>query len=359
MIRIKDSVIQLPAYEVPQEARIKLNQNESPFDIPLEYKKEIANRLISLSWNRYPSNELLSLKKSLSRYTDFPVEGIIIGNGSNELILAIILACCDKGDTVTLITPGFAIYPYLSKIMNLKIKEVRLKEDFSFDVEGLCRNAYNSRITFIASPNNPTGTAISIDGIEEVVKMKKSIVVIDEAYFEFHGLTAQQLLNKYENLLVLRTFSKAFGLAGIRLGYLLAQPEIARQIVKAKLPFSVGIFQQVAGDYLLNKRRFVKIVVDKIVKERQRVFRELEVIPQISPVPSRANFILFKIKNHSAESLFERLYKKGVLLRNFSNPILKDMLRVTIGKPEENDTFLKNLNQILKKGVQDAKRGDR
>jgi histidinol-phosphate aminotransferase len=349
MNKIKHSVISLLSYEVPQKARIKLNQNESPYDIPLEYKEEIANRLVRLPWNRYPSGEPLSLKRLLAQYTDFSEEGIVVGNGSNELILAILLAYCDKSDTVTLVTPGFAIYSYLSKIMNLRIKEVQLKEGFAFDVEELCRNAYDSRITFIASPNNPTGTVMEMGGIEEVVRIKKSMVVIDEAYFEFHGLTAQPLLDKYDNILILRTFSKAFGLAGIRLGYLLARPEIAREIAKTKLPFSVGIFQQVAGAYLLKKKGFVKMIVKKIISERERVYRELGKIPQIEPIPSKANFILFKVKGNSADSLFELLYKNSILLRRFSNPHLKDALRVTIGKPEENDTFLKNLNWILKK----------
>lgn len=348
MIRIKNSVIQLPAYEVPQQARIKLNQNESPYDIPEEYKIEILNRLKKISWNRYPAENPEDLKRQLSNYVDHPVEGIIIGNGSNELILASMLGTCDKGDRITVIRPGFAIYPYLAKILQLQIDEVPLNNNFRFDTKKLLKSVKNSKITFLATPNNPTGTTIDIDEIEEIVKIKKGIVVVDEAYYEFHGLTCQRLLSKYKNLLIVRTFSKAFGIAGIRLGYLLCNPDVAKHIAKAKPPFSVGIFQQVAGEYLLSKKRLVLDTVQKIVSEREVVFNQLNRISEIMPISSRANFILFGIKNYSSNGIFNRLYKMGVLVRKFNNPELKNMLRVTIGKPEENKEFIKILREIIK-----------
>jgi len=355
MIRIKNSVIQLPAYEVPQKARIKLNQNESPYDIPAEYKSEILNRLRKISWNRYPVENPQDLKRELSDYTGHPVEGIVVGNGSNELILACMLATCDKGDRVTVIRPGFAIYPYLARILQLKIDKVPLHSDFRFDIKKLLSSVKNSKIAFFATPNNPTGTTIDIDGIEEVLRIKKSIVVVDEAYYEFHGLTCQRLLDRYKNLLILRTFSKAFGIAGARLGYLLCDPDVAKHMVKAKPPFSVGIFQQVVAEYLLSKKRFILDTVQKIVTEREKVFNRLNSIPWIMPIPSRANFILFWVKNYSSIDFFHRLYKKGILVRRFNDPDLKNFLRVTIGKPEENKEFIKKIEQIIRKpGGQNA-----
>jgi histidinol-phosphate aminotransferase len=237
----------------------------------------------------------------------------------------------------------------------LKIDKVPLLADFSFDIKKLLRSVKNSKIAFFATPNNPTGTTIDIDGIEEVLRIKNSIVVVDEAYYEFHGLTCQRLLDRYENLLILRTFSKAFGIAGVRLGYLLCNPDIAKHMVKAKPPFSIGIFQQVVAEYLLSKKGLVLDTVRKIVMEREKVFNRLKSIPEIMPIPSCANFILFGIKNYSSIDFFHRLYKKGILVRRFGGPDLKKFLRVTIGKPEENEEFIKKIKQIIKKpGGQNA-----
>ncbi|MEO0094358.1 MAG: histidinol-phosphate transaminase [candidate division WOR-3 bacterium] len=350
MINIKDSIIKLPAYEVPQKARIKLNQNESPYDIPSEDKKEILRRLKKTNWNRYPQSEPKKLKSALADYTGHPPNGILVGNGSNELILAIMLATCDKGDEITLITPGFAIYPYIGKILNLKINEIPLKDDFSFDVERLVRSSNKSKLIMFASPNNPTGTAIEIADIEKIVRQNDCFVVVDEAYYEFHNRTCLKLLNKFKNLLILRTFSKAFGLAGIRLGYLLGNYKIVKEISKAKLPFSVGISQQIIAEYLLGKKEFVMDTVRKIIYERENMFKALNKIPGISSVPSCANFILFGFKEHSANMVFEEFYKKGILVRKFNHQKLKNMLRVTIGTPEENRTFLENLIQVIRGG---------
>lgn len=347
MIRLKKSVLELPAYEVPQKALVKLNQNESPCDIPEEYKNEIMERMKKYAWNRYPAGNNIALKKALSHYTDCPYGNIIVGNGSNELIFTVMLAVCDKGDNITLITPGFAIYSYCARIMNLRITEVPLNQDFSFDAQALYKQARKTKLICFASPNNPTGTTIEISAIEEIVKLNQCIVVVDEAYFEFHRVSAQRLVEKYKNILILRTFSKAFSFAGLRLGYLIGHKDVVGQIEKAKLPFSVGIFQQVAGEFMLSQKKFVLNMVNKVIKEREKVMAELELIPGIEPIPSRANFILFTLKRHNANEIFQILYKKGILLRKFSHPSLDNKLRVTIGKPEENQLFLKSLLKSL------------
>lgn len=348
MINIKTSVIQLPRYEVAQKARIKLNQNESPYDLPEEYKREITERMRRIPWNRYPVEDPQNLKKALSEYTNHPADGIVIGNGSNELILASLMATCNKGDCITMIRPGFAIYPYLAGIMELKIKEVPLKDDFSFDVKGLLQSAKHSKVIIFATPNNPTGTAIDICDIARILHIEEPMIIVDEAYYEFHGVTCQKLLERHRNLIILRTFSKAFGLAGIRLGYLLCHPDVAREISKAKLPFSVGVLQMVIAEFLLKRRDFVMESVKKIINEREKVYRNLSSIPDVLPIPSRANFILFKTNSISSTIVFEQLYKKGILIRSFNNPALMNMLRVTIGAPEENEIFINELAGIIK-----------
>ncbi len=350
MIEVKKSVLELPAYEVLQQARIKLNQNESPYDIPVTYKRKILQLMQKKSWNRYPSNHAEALKNAIAQYTKFPAKGIIVGNGSNELILAIMLTICDRGDQITTVSPGFAIYSYLGRILNLQNMEIPLNPDFSFSVTGIIKHSHNSKIIFLASPNNPTGTMLRIQEIEEITKKCKCLVVIDEAYYEFSRISCQHLLERYENIVVLRTFSKAFGLAGIRLGYLLGNKRIVSQIEKAKLPFSVGIFQQTAATFLLQHNSIVKKTAQEIISQRERVFNALNMIDGITPVPSKANFILFSIDKMGRDKVYEQLYKNGILLRRFIHPALKNMLRVTIGTPRENQLFLKAISRIIKKG---------
>ncbi len=350
MIAIKKSVLELPVYEVPQQARIKLNQNESPYDIPVIYKRKILKLMQKKSWHRYPSNFAEELKNAIARYTKFPAKGMIVGNGSNELILAIMLAICDKGDQITTISPGFAIYPYLAQILNLQNREIPLNPDFSFDVSEIIKHSHNSKAIFIASPNNPTGIMLRIQEIEEIIKKCKCLVVIDEAYYEFSGISCQHLLERYKNLIVLRTFSKAFGLAGIRLGYLLGNSEIVSQIEKAKLPFSVGIFQQTAATFLLQHNSIVKQTAQSIINQREYVSNALNMIDGITTTPSQANFVLFKIDRMDRDRLYEQLYKNGILLRRFNHPALKNMLRVTVGAPRENQLFLKTISRIIKNG---------
>jgi histidinol-phosphate aminotransferase len=231
--------------------------------------------------------------------------------------------------------------------MELEIIDIPLLQDFTFDVPSIIKRAKEANLVILASPNNPTGTALSIDAIEDIALEVRGMIVIDEAYFEFYKNTAQKLIAKFENLIITRTFSKAFGLAGIRLGYLLARPDIAKELEKAKLPFSVGIFQQIAGELAMQNYTYINDIVDNIIDERNRCYTVLKELEQINPIQSFTNFILFEIENYSARELFDRLYEKGVLVRHFETPRLRNMLRVTIGTAQENEIFLKKLKEIL------------
>ncbi len=346
---IRKSIQKLEEYTVPQDKyEVKLNQNESPYDVPKDLKEEITKRIMNTDWNRYPSRTAIPLVEAISEYTNFPKEGIVAANASNEILQGVFQAICDAGDRLVAISPGFAIYPYLSKIMDLNLKEVPLLEDFSFDVPAIIKEGKNAKMVVLALPNNPTGTTIPMEEIEEITQNINGIFVIDEAYFEFSGKTAISLLDKYDNIIIIRTLSKAFGLAGLRLGYLLTNAEIASAVQKAKLPFSVGILGQIAGEILLKKNEYIKDVIEKILSEKEKVFFELKQIPSIEPVSSYTNFILFRTQKVPGKELFEEMYRRGVLLRFFNTPRLKDTLRVTIGKPEGNEIFLKTLKEVLK-----------
>jgi histidinol-phosphate aminotransferase len=348
MTGIRQSVMELKEYYVLQDTSVvKLNQNESPYDIPAELKKDVLNKLAKIEWNRYPPLRASKLTEAISNYTQYPDSGIIVANGSNEIIQAVFSAVCEIGDKVVVIVPGFSVYPRIARIMNLEIIEVALLENFSFDVPAIIDYSKKAKMLILSSPNNPTGTDLTIDDITEILQNIEGILVVDEAYFEFNKKTAQEYLKKFYNLIIIRTFSKAFGLAGIRLGYLLARPELAQEIQKAKLPFSVGIFQQLVGEVVMKNTKYTDAVVDEIISGREGVYSELERMSSIKPIRSSTNFILFEVMGKSAKLVYDELYKKKVLVRYFENVRLNTMLRVTIGKAHENEQFLDNLNEIV------------
>ncbi len=346
---IRKAVCDLNAYIVDQTYTVaKLNQNECPFDIEEKLKNEICKRVSKVPWNRYPDSECTVLRNRLSDYTNHPSDGIVLGNSSNEIIRMVYSACCRSGDKVVISEPGFVVFKRTCQIMGLDAIEVSLTEDFNFDVDEIIRSAQNAKLIITASPNNPTGTWLSMADIEKIAGSVDCIFALDEAYFEFFGQDASNLLHKYKNLVVIRTFSKALSLAGIRLGYLLGHPEVVFHMSKAKMPFSVGWFPQIAGEVILENKDFVKLNTDRIIKERNRIFAELKKMDYIIPIPSRTNFIMFQLLKHSAFEIEEKIRKAGILIRNFSGKLLEDKLRVTIGLPEENDAFLEALASSLK-----------
>lgn len=348
MTRVKSSVVNLKSYRVAQDsAVVKLNQNESPIDVPDKVKRETSRRLRELNWNRYPTSPPDSLAGRIADYTSFASAGIVVGNGSNELIQMVIQATCDSGDTILVVEPGFSVYERVASIMNINIRRVPLNGDLSFDPPSIIDAAKAAKLIILASPNNPTGTALNLDAVEEIATAGDCILGVDEAYYEFHRQSAQKLIDRLDNVVVIRTFSKALSLAGIRLGYLLGNERIVEQLEKAKLPFSVGIFQQVAGEVILENVEFIRDNVERIVRERDRLLAELKEVDGVIPYPSRTNFILFEVKGVEAGELLQALYAKGVLLRSFDGPRLRNMLRVTVGLPEENDVFLDRLSQEI------------
>lgn len=348
---IKPSVMNLDDYVVAQSgAGVKMNQNESPFDAAPELKKEIVEKMTRAEWNRYPDGSAHSLILSISRYTGHPEKGILAGNGSNELIQALMQAVCRAGDRVLLVKPGFSVYKRVAAVMDLHVKEVSLNPDFSYDVDAVLRAGDKCRLIILASPHNPAGCLFPRDGWKELIRRFDGILAADEAYFEFSRETVQDLINHSSRLVVLRTLSKAMGLAGLRLGYALGSEEMIRGIRKARLPFSIGTFQQTAGGVILENREIVNSRVDSVIRERESLFRDLNHVPGIRPFPSRANFILFEADNQSGHSLFKKLYALGVLVRCFGGGELKNVLRVTVGTPPENKMFLTALRKAMEEG---------
>lgn len=341
MTEIKDEVKKLSEYQVPQDlSAIKLNQNESPVDIPYPIKEKIFRQLSSTPWNRYPDFYAGRLLETIAEYTDIGKNRLLAGNSSNELIQTIIYALCQRGDTIVTVTPGFSVYKRVADIMGIQTVEIPLGKNFKFDPEAILKGAGDAKVIMLASPNNPTGTILENDDIQYLASRFKGTLVLDEAYFEFSGQTAQQYLDTYDNLLIVRTFSKALSLAAARLGYMMGPESVIREMQKAKLPYSLGIFQQIAGEVLIRNRAVIDRMVTDIIIQRKRVFSFLESIPALSPIPSQANFILFHTGDITAGEMFRNLYENGILVRYFDSPVLKNWLRAAVGTPEENDRFI-------------------
>lgn len=347
MSLIKQCVRELSCYEVPQDAQmVKLNQNEFPRDVPEEIKKEILARLAATSWQRYPNGQAGELVTAIASYAGVPAECVLVGNASNELIQTVIAATCDSGDSIVTVTPGFAMYSRVARILGTGVREVPLRPDFTFDPEALVAAAHGARLVIFGTPNNPTGTWMAVSDIEDLVARVDCLVCVDEAYFEFHGETALPLLRRYGNLVLLRTFSKALRLAGLRLGYLLGPPQPVAELAKARLPFSVGILQQIAGEVMLAHRDVLEQEIQEVVRQREELLAALPHISGVQAVPSRANFVLFRHQAVPSAMLFSALRRRGILVRSFGGA-LSDWLRVSVGTPAENQAFLAALRASL------------
>jgi len=346
---MRSALAELKPYLVNQDASgVKLNQNESPYDVPAQLKKKILDILAREPWNRYPAHPPARLIAAIARLTGHPKESVVVGNSSNEIILAALQTICEPGDRMVVISPGFSIYPRVGHILGLSMIDIPLQADFEFDLEAIKSAARSAAVVILASPNNPTGTALGLGEIRDLCRAASGIVVIDEAYHEFHGKNASVLLREHQNLVLIRTFSKAFGLAGVRLGYLLARPDLARTIESVKLPFSVGLWQQAAGEAVLSNPGFAEAAVRRIVRERRRVKAALAKIPGIFPVPSRTNFVLFEIRAAKPRAIVEALARSGVLVRTFDHPRLKNHARVSVGTQAENGIFLRTLRKVMR-----------
>ena len=347
---IKPEVRAVSAYTLRHfEADVKLDQNENPHEIPEELKRKIVDRVLRRDWGRYPEFVPRRIVQTLSEFTGWPGEGIVIGNGSNELISAAVTVTLGPGKTVAIPQPTFALYALMATASGATIREVRLKEaDLSFDVEPLIEAARTSDVVIVCSPNSPTGCRLERSDAERLVGEARGLVIVDEAYHEFSGQTLFPLLEQFDNLLLLRTLSKAWSLAGLRFGYMMTSPEIAAEIHKVKLPYNVNIFTLAAAELIVEELR-IEEPIRRLLGERERMQGELARRPGVETFPSHANFILIRTK-FSARRVFDALYDAGVLVRDVSGyPMLDRCLRVSIGTSVENTRFLEALDRALEK----------
>ncbi len=344
----RQEVLNLPAYHLESHKGIKLNQNESPWDIPVEIKAEVVEQLLKISWNRYPLEDPLPLQKKMAKYLGVWPDNLLFSNGSNVLIQALVMATSINSSVVVL-DPTFSVYEIEAKLLGNKVHRVPLKpNDFSLPVEELVKTIKKTKasLVFIANPNAPTGNLFSRDDLLSVVSHSDCLVVIDEAYYPFSGETLIDAVKDHENLVLLRTFSKAFALGGLRLGWMVADSEVCLQVQKCLLPFCVGRLNYATALAVLNSPDYMTRNVDIICAEREKVFKFLSTLPRVKAYPSKTNFILFEVDN--SDLIFKKLLHEKIIVRQVNDGRhLTQALRVSIGTPEENNSFIHAMQKVM------------
>lgn len=349
----RKSVLELSPYTVSgHPAKVKLNQNESPFDVPSELKNEIIEEFLRISWNRYPEIFSTKLPKRFSRIYELPRESFIVANGSNELIYTAAIAIVKDGTDVLIPQPTFYLFEKVATILCGNIARIYASSDLRFDEQKILRKAHSMRegLIIISSPNNPTGKSATPEFIAELLKSTGAIVLLDEAYIEFSDhRSAIELTKTHKNLIVLRTFSKAFSLAGLRIGYLVAHPETASEILKVKIPFTVNPLSEFTALKLLEHRDVFEERVKFLKQQRIAMMDRLRKMDGITVVDSDANFFLFSTPFPAGRIFEELLERQSVLVRDVSSyPLLEKYLRVNAGSKEESDYFVESLRACLK-----------
>ncbi len=341
----------IEAYRVEggQRADIKLNQNESPFDLPLWMKEAIMEEFKHEPWNRYP--DILPFR-GIRTYADFlgiSPDCVMMSNGSNEMLYTIFLACLEKGSKVLIPQPSFSLYEKLAILLQAEIVAAPMRDDLSFDVPGIIRRAgeESARFIVLSTPNNPTSKSMSLEDVRAIAGETGALVLVDEAYMEFSKEeSALGLVGEMPNVMVLRTMSKALALAGMRIGFTITNPELLAEIAKPKIPFTSSRLSEITLRHVLENYYLVEEAVAGILRERRRVFEALQAHGGFRVYESDANFLIIRVPD--AGTVFSTLAAKGILVRNVSGyPLMENCLRFNIGRGSENDRLLAELGKML------------
>ncbi len=329
--------------ELPADKVVKLDGNENPYGCSPKVYQALATYPY---YHNYPDPEQRELRKALEKYTGLDRQYIVCGMGSDELIDLILRLFLKPGDEVINCPPTFGMYPFSTDVCGGRVVDVSRDEDFALDMAGIRRAlTKRTKAIFVASPNNPTGTTTTDKEILELIEAEK-IVVVDEAYFEFSNITVANLVPAYPNLIVLRTFSKWAGLAGLRIGYGIFPVEIAGHLMKIKQPYNANVAAQAAVLASLADIEYLLSNVNKLVIERERLFGKLKELDWLTPYPSQGNFILCSLPKGKAKETWRQLQKRGISVRYFDTPRLKDCLRISVGRPEDTDAVIKVLKEV-------------
>ena len=342
---VREVVAAMEAYTLAiRPAEVKLNQNESPFDLPKEIKEEVLARVSKRPWNLYPDFEAIQLRTAIADAYGLKADNILVGNGSNELLATAIGAFVGPGRPVIFPRPTFTLYEKLVTVAG----GVPIPIDIDpatglLPLDAMLRviDAVEDPVVIVCSPNNPTGGVLPPGGIEALLA-SGAVVLFDRAYGDFAGDTLPPL---NERLVTFSTFSKAWGLAGLRIGWMAATAETCREVRKVKLPYNLNVISEAIAIAAIDHRALRNQNVEAIVAERERVAAEMKKIASIEAFPSAANFIAFRTSD--AKRIFNDLWLRRVLVRDISGyPLMENCLRVSIGSREQNDRFLAALKEV-------------
>ena len=338
---LRSDIKNIDAYHVPvSKDMIKLDAMESPFGVPEDLKVEFLKCIEQSEVNRYPEADPSPLKDSLRSLMDIPDEfGILLGNGSDELIQLLALAC-SKDDLIMSFEPSFVMYELVSKYVNLEYFGVQLDSNFDINLSDalLIIEREKPKIIFIAYPNNPTGNCFDYDAIIEIIKSTNSMVILDEAYYAYSDKSFLSEISNFPNLLVLRTISK-IGFAGLRLGLLIGDQETIAQLNKLRLPYNINALTQTSANFLLQDKQRIINNAQIIIEERRRLAHELSLFSKFKVYPSQTNFIL--VHSEDAHSLHTALKENGILIKGFpKGSKLSDFIRISVSEPVENNILI-------------------
>ena len=350
---VRPEIRALSAYHVPDSAGlIKLDAMENPYPWPEALKAAWLETLRAAELNRYPDPQGRAVQAALREAMGIPADmGLLLGNGSDELIQMLALTVAGPGRTVLSLDPGFVMYRMIALFAGMDYVGVPLRaDDFSLDLPAVLEALERHRpaLTYIAYPNNPTGNLFDPAAIAQIIAAAPGLVIVDEAYAPFTDASFLPRLGEWPNLLVMRTVSK-MGLAGLRLGYLAGPPDWLTEIDKTRLPYNINVLTQASAAFALAHKGVLDQQTATIRAERTGLFEALAAIPGLRPYPSEANFILVRLPEGQATPTFQGLKARGVLVKNLhgAHPLLTDCLRITVGTPQENAAFLEALKAVL------------
>lgn len=350
MLNYRNELDKMPSYDgVEKSYRIKVNANEATRNLPPLVAERVINRLSMLAFNRYPNEEYYSLVEQIAKNFSVDASQILLGNGSSEIIEKVFHAFGGAGHKIVYPQPSFSMYKIYAKAADAEGVPFDLDEKFNLNVDAFIKKIreVNASLAVVCNPNNPTGNALTPAQVEKIAASIDCAFLLDEAYVEFYGRSAVNLVKRYPNLIVARTFSKAYGMAGARVGYMIAQPGVTRMINKAFMPYHMNVLTLAAADIVYQMRDEFIPRLQMIVAERKRMSEQLEKLSGVEVFPSETNFILIRLNR--AEELKDYLESLDIGIRYFSPSAfgLKNCLRISMGTRDENDEVLKAIKNFL------------
>jgi histidinol-phosphate aminotransferase len=347
----RDDLGALEGYHSPQlDVAVRLNTNESPYPPPPEFVDRWLAELRDAPLNRYPDRGARDLRAELGHHLGQPPERLFAANGSNEVLQTLLLSYGGHGRRAVVFEPTYALHGHIARLTGTEVVVGDRRADFSIDVDAALEliAARQPAIVFVCSPNNPSGTVEDRGTVETLLDATDGLVVVDEAYGEFAPRSVLDLVRDDGRLVVVRTYSKVWSMAALRLGFAVAPPWVVEQLEQVVLPYHLAAATQIAGRVALELADEMNERVARLVAERERVFEALEGIDRVTAFPSGANFLLFKVHG-DGRAVWQELVHRGVLVRDCSSwPRLAQCLRVTIGTPGENDAFLAALRASVR-----------